>query len=43
MVDAIENELMRKVFVHAQPQYTTAIGAAYYALKQYSFENKYVL
>ncbi len=38
MIDALENELMRKVIVHPHPQFTTAIGASFYALKQYRFE-----
>lgn len=40
MIDAIENELMRKVVVQPHPQYTTAIGASVYALKQYEIEYK---
>ena len=34
MIDALENELMRKVHIHEMPQHTTAIGAAIYAYKQ---------
>ncbi|MBU1368057.1 MAG: CoA activase [Bacteroidetes bacterium] len=43
MVDAIENELMRKVIVQPHPQFTTAIGASVYARKQYDFESKSVI
>ncbi len=35
MVEALENELMRKIYVHPHPQFTTAIGAAHIAWKKY--------
>ncbi len=35
MVDALENELMRKIYIHPHPQFTTAIGSAHIALKKF--------
>ncbi len=35
MVDALENELMRKISIQPQPQFTTAIGAAHIAKNKY--------
>ncbi len=43
MIDALENELMRKVIVQPHPQYTTAIGASFYALQQYEIEHETVM
>ncbi len=42
MIDALENELMRNIIVQPHPQYTTAIGASFFALKQYELEYKSV-
>lgn len=36
MVDALENELMRPVYVNSFPQFTTAFGAAIKALEKYN-------
>ncbi len=38
MVDALENELMRKVYVNPFPQFTTAYGAAIIAKERYMDE-----
>ncbi len=38
MVDALENELMRPVYVNSFPQFTTAYGAALIALERYSYD-----
>jgi len=38
MVDALENELMRKIYIHPHPQFTTAIGSAHIALKKFTNE-----
>ncbi len=35
MVEALENELMRNIYVHPYPQFTTAIGSAHIALKKF--------
>jgi len=35
MANALENELMRKVYIQPQPQFTTAIGAAHIAKTKY--------
>ena len=35
MVEALENELMRKIHIHPHPQFTTAIGSAHIALTKF--------